>query len=108
MCSQNHQDIPIRSLLVASQDRWKAICLDFALESEGGEAEEALDRLDEAITAHLEKARAGKTKLFRSAAQSWWDLYFQAAEARLLATGPGHGHVENRPLVATLELTPQP
>ena len=99
MCSENQNDIPIRSLIVQSQQGWTAHCLDFNLQAHGGEPEDALDLLDEAISAHLKKARAGETPLFVSAREELWKLYFQAAEAKLMATGPGHGHVEHRPLM---------
>ncbi len=99
MCSENMNDIPIRTLLVPDQGGWVAHCLDFDLRAEGLQPEEALDALEEAISEHLRQARAGRTPLFRSAPPEVLEAYAQAAQARLLATGPDHGHVEHRPLI---------
>jgi predicted RNase H-like HicB family nuclease len=98
MCSENQDDIPIRSVVTRSDRGWVAHCLDFNLEAVGGEPNEAVDLLEEAIDGHLERARRGEVKLFQRADEELWKLYHRAAEVKLLKEGPGHGHVEHRPV----------
>lgn len=99
MCTENTNDIPIRTIVRRSERGWTAHCLDFNLEATADEPNDALDMLDGAIEFHLEKARQGEVELFRAASKDLWDLYYKAAEVKLLKSGPGHGHVEHRPLM---------
>ncbi|MCA9796977.1 MAG: hypothetical protein KC910_34440 [Candidatus Eremiobacteraeota bacterium] len=99
MCSDNHHDIPIRTLVVGVGSGYRAHCLDFNLTATGPTPEDALDTLEEQMAVHLQRARKGKNPLFMPAPEGLWKLYFQTAEARLLATGEGHAHIENRPLL---------
>ena len=99
MFTENQNDVPIRTVVTEKDGGWIAYCLDFAIEGQGSQPEEAVDRLEEAIQEHFQKVRAGQVPLFQQPSEEVWKLYVRAAEARLLATGPGHGHVEHRPLL---------
>lgn len=99
MCTDNHHDIPIRTLVVGDGSGFSAHCLDFNLTATASTAEDALDSLEELMAVHLQRARKGKNPLFTPAPEGLWKLYFQTAEARLLATGEGHAHLENRALL---------
>lgn len=100
MCTENVNDVPIRTIVFQENDKWVAHCLDFNLRADATEADDALDALDQAIAAHVTQAKNGQVELFQECDQALWDLYFETAKAKLLASGPGHGHVENRPLIA--------
>ena len=99
MCTENQNDVPIRTVVMEADKGWTAFCLDFDLTAHGAQPEEAVDRLEDAINEHFKKVRAGEVALFQRPSEEVWKLYVRAAEARLLATGPGHGHVEHRPLL---------
>ena len=99
MCTENQNDVPIRTVVTEKDGGWIAYCLDFALVGEGDQPEEAVDRLEDAIKEHFERVRAGEVPLFHQPSEELWKLYVRAAETRLLATGPGHGHVEHRALL---------
>lgn len=99
MCTENVNDIPIRTIVKRSEQGWLAHCLDFNLEALADNPNDALDLLDGAIRFHIEKAVEGQVKLFRPASPELWDLYYKAAEVKLLKSGPGHGHIEHRPLL---------
>ena len=106
MCTENVNDIPIRTLVYQDESQWIACCLDFDLSTRGAEPEEAVDRLEEAIETHLKEARAGRHPLFRPVSAEMWQHYYQAAEDKLFQHGPGHGHVEHRPLLAVPIVSP--
>ena len=99
MCTENINDIPIRTAVRKSEKGWTAHCLDFDLQTEADSANDALDLLDSAMEHHLKQAAEGKRELFRPVSRELWELYYKAAEAKLLSSGPGHGHVEHRPLM---------
>ena len=101
MCTENINDVPIRTVVQKSEKGWTAHCLDFALQSTADNANDALDRLESAMEHHLAQAKEGKVELFRPVSRELWELYYRAAEAKLLNSGPGHGHVEHRPCCPT-------
>jgi predicted RNase H-like HicB family nuclease len=99
MCSENQNDIPIRTVVVEKDRVWVAHCLDFGLQAKGKQPDEAVDSLDEAISVHLKRAKAGEVTLFPSLDPEVVKLYHRAAASKLLASGPGHGHVEHRAIL---------
>lgn len=102
MCNDSFNDIPIRSLVTRHEQGWKAHCLDFDLIGLGAEPDEAVDQLEEAIVRHLQAVKNGEKTLFHPVSKEIWAAYYEAAEAALQSTGPGHAHVDHRPLVAGL------
>ena len=102
MCSDHHNDIPIRTLVTQQGDGWKAHCLDFDLIGLGAEPYDAVDQLEEEIVRHLQAVKTGQASLFHPVAPEVWRQYYDAAEAGLKASGPDAGHIEHRPLVAAV------
>ncbi|MCA9775295.1 MAG: hypothetical protein KC800_01205 [Candidatus Eremiobacteraeota bacterium] len=99
-------DIPIRTVVRESDKGWTAHCLDFSLQAVADSPNDALDLLEKAMEHHLKQAAAREVELFRPASPDLWALYYQAAEARLLHSGPNHGHLEHRPLLLDSVATP--
>jgi predicted RNase H-like HicB family nuclease len=99
MCGTSN-DIPLRTLLTQDSQGWTAHCLDFDLQAQGEEAQQALDRLEEAIVGHLQAVKSSEVPLFRPVGGPLWRAYYAAAEAALNQTGPGQPHFEHRPLMA--------
>lgn len=99
MCTENQNDIPIRSVVVEQNGKWLAYCVDFGLEAESEQLNDAVDQLETAITKHMSAVRAGEKDLFPTPDPRALQLYLEAAKSKLLASGPGHGHVEHRALL---------
>ncbi len=102
MCTDNLNDIPVRSLVSQNGHGWKAHCLDFDLVGLGVDPDEAVDQLEEEIVRHLLAVKNGERTLFHPVSGELWSQYYKAAEAALQATEPGHAHIDHRPLVARL------
>ena len=100
MCGEQHNDIPIRTLVTQSSEGWKAHCLDFDLVGHGPDANEAVERLEEEIVRHLQEVKSSGQSLFRPVGPEVWREYYETAEVMLNQTGPGHAHIEHRPLLA--------
>jgi hypothetical protein len=106
MCGEQHNDIPVRTLVVRDGDDWMARCLDFDLAARAAQVDEAVERLEEEIEQHLREAKAGRRPLFRPVGAEVWQQFYQAAEALLTTAGPGHAHIEHRPLVVEAVASP--
>jgi predicted RNase H-like HicB family nuclease len=106
MCSENQNDIPIRTVVVEQDGAWVAHCLDFGLRATAAQPDDAVDSLEKAIAAHVKRAKAGETELFPVPDNEAVKLYQRAAESKLLASGPGHGHVEHRPILLETAVAP--
>lgn len=106
MCTENQNDIPVRTVVLQQNDEWIALCVDFSLQARGRQPEDAVDALETKISAHVKRAKEGETPLFPPMDKEALGHYQRAAENRLLASGPGHGHVEHRPLLLQTALTP--
>ena len=75
MCTENQNDIPIRTVVVEQDGAWVAHCLDFGLRAQGESPDDAVDRLEEAISAHIQRAKANQTELFTAIEPEALELY---------------------------------